>query len=112
MLFVTAVQSHQPRNRVVVLCGHGKESLQLDRFCRTHISEEFEAKCTRLIANSNDAAAAPVAQFIQKHSVPFPIYLDIEQTTNTAMVRHGALPSTVIDDAGRQLHRLPFGQLD
>jgi len=59
---------------------------QLDRFYRTHISEELKAKGIRLIAIRNDFAVAPAAQLIQKHGVSFPIYLDIEQTTNTAML--------------------------
>jgi thiol-disulfide isomerase/thioredoxin len=94
-------------------CGPCEEEFpQLERFYRTHISEELKAKGVRLITISNDLAAAPAARFIEKHGTTFPVYLDSEQTTNLAMVGQRALPSTVMIDADGRFHRLALGKLD
>jgi thiol-disulfide isomerase/thioredoxin len=94
-------------------CGPCEEEFpQLERFYRTHISEELKAKGVRLITISNDLAAAPAARFIEKHGTTFPVYLDSEQTTNLAMVGQRALPSTVMIDAEGRFHRLALGKLD
>jgi thiol-disulfide isomerase/thioredoxin len=94
-------------------CGPCEEEFpQLERFYRTHISEELKAKGVRLITISNDLAAAPAARFIEKHGTTFPVYLDSEQTINLAMVGQRALPSTVMIDADGRFHRLALGKLD
>lgn len=94
-------------------CGPCEEEFpQLERFYRTHISEELKAKGVRLITISNDFSAAPAARFIEKHGTTFPVYLDSEQTINLAMVGQRALPSTVMIDADGRFHRLALGKLD
>ena len=94
-------------------CGPCEEEFpQLERFYRTHISEELKAKGVRLITISNDFTVAPAARFIEKHDTTFPVYLDSEQTTNLAMVGQRGLPSTVMVDADGRFHRLALGKLD
>jgi len=94
-------------------CGPCEEEFpQLERFYRTHISDEHKAKGVRLITISNDFAAAPAARFIDKHGTTFPVYLDTEQATNLAIVGQRGLPSTVMVDADGRFHRLALGKLD
>ncbi len=94
-------------------CGPCEEEFpQLERFYRTHVSEELKAKGIRLITISNDFSVAPAARFIEKHDTTFPVYLDTEQTTNLAMVGQRGLPSTVMVDAEGRFHRLSLGKLD
>ena len=89
-----------------------EEFPQLERFYRTHISEELKAKGVRLITITNDFTITPAARFIEKHGTTFPVYLDTEQTTNLAMVGQRGLPSTVMVDAEGRFHRLSLGKLD
>lgn len=94
-------------------CGPCEEEFpQLERFYRTHISEELKAKGVRLITITNDFTITPAARFIEKHGTTFPVYLDTEQTTNLAMVGQRGLPSTVMVDADGRFHRLALGKLD
>ena len=94
-------------------CGPCEDEFPLlERFYRTHISEDLKAKGIRLITISNDFSADPAARFIKKHGVAFPVYLDTEQETNLAIVGQRGLPSTVLVDAGGRFHRLALGKLD
>jgi thiol-disulfide isomerase/thioredoxin len=94
-------------------CGPCEEEFpQLERFYRTHISEELKAKGVRLITISNDFAGAPAARFIEKHGTTFPVYHDSEQTIILEMVGQSALPSTVMIDADGRFHRLALGKFD
>lgn len=94
-------------------CGPCEEEFpQLERFYRTHISEELKAKGVRLITISNDFAVAPATRFIEKHGTTFPVYLDSEQAINLAMVGQRALPATVMIDVDGRFHRLALGKLD
>ncbi len=94
-------------------CGPCEEEFPLlERFYRTHISEDLKAKGIRLITISNDFAAEAAVRFIKKHGTAFPVYLDTEQETNLAIVGQRGLPSTVMVDADGRFHRLALGKLD
>lgn len=94
-------------------CGPCTEEFpELERFYRLHLADGREARGLRLITISNDVAIGSAARFLEKHAITFPVFLDIRQASNLALVGQRTLPATVLVGADGRLHRLALGKLD
>ena len=94
-------------------CGPCREEFpELERFYREHVLNGGTANGFRLITISNDSEAVHADKFIQALGTTFPVYWDVDQTTNLAMLGRRSLPSTVMVGGDGKFHRLALGKLE
>ncbi len=94
-------------------CGPCREEFpELEQFYLEHIQNGETASDFRLITISNDNAVADAEKFIKALGITFPVFWDVDQTTNLAMLGRRSLPSTVMVGGDGRFHRLALGKLE
>ena len=94
-------------------CGPCREEFpELEQFYLEHVLNGGTANDFRLITISNDSAKVHAEMFIKSLETTFPVYWDVDQTTNLAMLGRRSLPSTVMVGGDGRFHRLALGKLE
>ena len=89
-----------------------EEFPELEQVDLEHIQNGGTASDFRLITISNDSAKVHADMFVKSLGTTFPVYWDVDQTTNLAMLGRRSLPSTVMVGGDGRFHRLALGKLE